>query len=198
MNTDSKTLVQLCLSGNDDAWRQFVEEYRDLVYSICYFRSRSTHDAEDLMQEAFLKIWTNLAAYDPARGALSPWVSTVTRNVTLDRYRRNGKYRVRFSRLRSLSTDPELSPPARSSTRDPTPLDIAASNEITGMVLKEAKKIPPEMWEIIRMKFLHELDNQEIASELRIPEGTVKSRMSRGRAHLAVLLRQLNIAFGAA
>ena len=199
MNTgvNSDELVALCLSGDEDAWGKFVEEYRDLVYGICYFRSRSAHDAEDLMQEAFLKIWTNLGAYDAARGALRAWVSAVTRNVTLDRYRREGMHRATAS-IDEAMNEPGVIAAGEMIDRGPTPLEMAASSQMTGFVLKEAKKIPPEMWEIIRMKFLHELDNHEIAKKLRIPEGTVKSRVSRGRAHLAVLLRPLNVAFNAA
>ncbi|MGB6190916.1 MAG: sigma-70 family RNA polymerase sigma factor [Terracidiphilus sp.] len=199
MNTgvNSDELVALCLSGDEDAWGKFVEEYRDLVYGICYYRSRSAHDAEDLMQEACLKIWTNLGAYDPARGALRAWVSAVTRNVTLDRYRRESMHRATESIDEALNA-PGVIAAGEMIDRGPTPLEIAASSQMTGFVLKEARKIPPEMWEIMRMKFLHELDNHEIAKKLRIPEGTVKSRVSRGRAHLAVLLRPLSVAFNAA
>ncbi len=197
MNTDSEELVGLCLGGDENAWEEFVGEYRELVYGICYFRSRSAHDAEDLMQEAFLKIWSNLGTYDAARGPLRAWISTVTRNVTLDRYRREGKYRGTLSIEESLN---EAGVIAGGEMIDagPTPLEMATSSEMTGFVLKEAKKIPPEMWEIMQMKFLHELDNHEIAKKLRIPEGTVKSRVSRGRAHLAVLLRPLAMTFNAA
>ncbi len=198
MSTDnSEKLVTLCLNGNEDAWEKFVEEYRDLVYGICYYRSRSASDAEDLMQEAFLKIWTNLGSFDPARGTLRAWVSTVTRNVTLDRFRREVKHRAVES-IDETMEEAGIIAAGQVIDSSPTPLEMAASNEMTGFVLKEAKKIPPEMWEIMRMKFLHELDNQEIAQKLRIPEGTVKSRISRGRTHLAVLLRPLTVAFNAA
>lgn len=194
MNPHNEQLVALCLNGDEYAWEKFVAEYRHLVYGICYYRSRSAHDAEDLMQEAFLKIWSNLATFDPARGALRSWVSTVTRNVTLDRYRRDGNRRLTES-LEETTDESGIIAGGHVIDARPTPLDIAASSEITGIVLKEAKKIPPEMWEIIRMKFLHELDNHEIAKKLRIPEGTVKSRISRGRAHLATLLSPLTVAF---
>src|SRR5277367_5145598 len=72
-------LVQLCLNGDDDAWARLVEEYRGLVYSICYLFCGSTQDAEDLVQDTFLKIWMNLASYDPSRGELKGWIATVTR-----------------------------------------------------------------------------------------------------------------------
>jgi RNA polymerase sigma-70 factor, ECF subfamily len=197
MNTAIEELVPLCLNGDEDAWKQFVTEYRDLVYSICRYRSASAHDAEDLTQDAFVKIWANLGSFDPARGTLRAWVSTIARNASLDSYRRNGKQRVTESIDETTDESGVISFGHVIDSR-PTPHDIAASHEMTAMVLKQAEKIPPEMWEIVRMKFLHELDNWEIAQQLRIPEGTVKSRISRGRAHLAFLLSPLNVALGAA
>src|SRR5579862_2884374 len=97
MNTGNKErteLVQLCLNGDDDAWARLVEEYRGLVYSICYLFCGSTQDAEDLVQDTFLKIWMNLASYDPSRGELKGWIATVTRNQRVDRYRRSGQQRL--------------------------------------------------------------------------------------------------------
>jgi RNA polymerase sigma-70 factor, ECF subfamily len=197
MNIGTKELVSLCLNGDEDAWKQFVEEYRDLVYTICRSKSASAHDAEDLMQDVFLKIWANLGSYDPARGTLVAWISTVTRNAGLDKYRRNWKDRKTES-IDESSDEPGVIVFGHVIDSSPTPHDLAASRETTEMVLRQGKKIPPEMWKLVRMKFLHELDNREIAQQLRIPEGTVKSRISRGRAHLASLLSPLNVALGAA
>jgi RNA polymerase sigma-70 factor (ECF subfamily) len=197
METPSEELVQLCLNGDEDAWKQFTEEYRDLVYGICHFRSGTTDDVEDLMQEAFLKIWMNLASYDPARGALRAWISTVTRNAVLDRYRRNGKQRLTDS-IDDALDESGIVAFGQVIDSNPTPHDVTASNEIATMVIEQGKKIPPEMWLIVQMRFLHELDNKEIAQQLRIPEGTVKSRASRGLARLALLLRPLELSLGAA
>jgi RNA polymerase sigma-70 factor, ECF subfamily len=197
MNIGTKELVSLCLKGNEDAWKQFVEEYRDLVYSICLSKSASPHDAEDLMQDVFLKIWANLGSYDPARGTLVAWISTVTRNAGLDKFRRNWRDRMTES-IDETSDESGVIVFGHVIDSSPTPHDLAASCETTEIVLRQGKKIPPEMWEIVRMKFLHELDNREIAQRLRIPEGTVKSRISRGRARLASVLSPLNVALGAA
>lgn len=197
MSTATEELVSLCRNGNEDAWKQFVEEYRDLVYTICRGKSASAHDAEDLMQDAFLKIWANLASYDPARGTLVAWISTVTRNAGLDRFRRGWKDR-KTEPLDETTDESGVIVFGHVIDSSPTPHDIAASRETTEIVLEQGKQIPPQMWEIVRMKFLHELDNREIAQRLRIPEGTVKSRISRGCAQLASLLSPQRIALGAA
>jgi RNA polymerase sigma-70 factor (ECF subfamily) len=203
MNTGGKELVQLCLNGDDDAWAKLVEEYRGLVYSICYLFCGSTQDAEDLVQDTFLKIWMNLASYDPARGELRGWIATVTRNQRVDRYRRSSQQRctdsldtIEVSRDFSGSTATPMS--QRIPDSRPTPHDIAVTSEVTTIVTRAVDRISPEMREVVTMRFVHELDNQEIAHRLRIPEGTVKSRTNRGRAQLAALLSPMRHALGAA
>ncbi len=201
MSGKSAELVQLCLSGDDEAWESLVEQYRGLVYSICYMFCGSTQDAEDLVQDTFVKIWMNLGSYDPARGELKGWIATVTRNQRVDRYRRSGQMRM------TDSIDATIESPNHSGTATlaqripdlrPTPHDVAVTSEITAIVSGAVKKISPEMREVVTMRFVHEMDNQEIAHRLRIPEGTVKSRTNRGRAQLASLLRPMRAALGAA
>jgi RNA polymerase sigma-70 factor (ECF subfamily) len=201
MSAERTELVQLCLSGDDDAWASLVEEYRGLVYSICYLFCGSTQDAEDLVQDTFLKIWMNLASYDPSRGELKGWIATVTRNQRVDRYRRSGQQR-RTDSIDSISEGWDQSGTMTLAQRipdpRPTPHDVAVTSEVTTIVSKAVKKISPEMREVVTMRFVHELDNQEIAHRLRIPEGTVKSRTNRGRAQLASLLTPMRHALGAA
>jgi RNA polymerase sigma-70 factor, ECF subfamily len=204
MNTGSTELVQLCLDGDDSAWAKLVEEYRGLVYSICYLFCGSTQDAEDLVQDTFLKIWMNLASYDPSRGELKGWIATVTRNQRVDRFRRSGQQR-RTDSIDSVSStngqwEQSSAMPLAQRIPDtrPTPHDVAVTSEVTTIVSKAVGKISPEMREVVTMRFVHGFDNQEIAYRLRIPEGTVKSRTNRGRAQLASLLSPMRAALGAA
>ncbi len=204
MNSRSTELVQLCLDGNDNAWAKLVEEYRGLVYSICYLFCGSTQDAEDLVQDTFLKIWMNLASYDPSRGELKGWIATVTRNQRVDRFRRSGQER-RTDSIDSVTAtgsqwDQTNTMPLAQRIPDtrPTPHDVAVTSEVTAIVSEAVDKISPEMREVVTMRFVHGLDNQEIAHRLRIPEGTVKSRTNRGRAQLVSLLSPMRTALGAA
>jgi RNA polymerase sigma-70 factor (ECF subfamily) len=197
-NTGRTELVQLCLSGDDDAWACLVEEYRGLVYSICYLFCGSTQDAEDLVQDTFLKIWMNLASYDPSRGELKGWIATVTRNQRVDRFRRSSQQRLTDSMDEGWDQAGMLALAQRIADSRPTPHDAAVTSEVTAIVSDAVKKISPEMREVVTMRFVHELDNQEIAHRLRIPEGTVKSRTNRGRAQLVSLLSPMRTALGAA
>ena len=192
-------LVQLCLSGDDEAWATLVEEYRGLVYSICYLFCGSTQDAEDLVQDTFLKIWMNLASYDPSRGELKGWIATVTRNQRVDRFRRSGQQRLTDSiDSTGEGRDGFVAMAQRIADSRPTPHDMAVTGEVTAIVSEAVKKISPEMREVVTLRFIHEFDNQEIAHRLRIPEGTVKSRTNRGRNQLASLLSPMRTALGAA
>jgi RNA polymerase sigma-70 factor (ECF subfamily) len=198
MQTERAELVQLCLDGDDAAWSRLVEEYRGLVYSICYLFCGSTQDAEDLMQDTFLKIWANLASYDPARGELKGWIATVTRNQRVDRYRRSGQQRRTDSIDEGWDQSGTMVLAQRIADARPTPHDIAATEEVGAIVSKAVKRVSPEMREVVSLRFVHGMDNQEIAHRLRIPEGTVKSRTNRGRAQLAAMLRPMRAALGAA
>ena len=204
MNKGSTELVQLCLDGDDNAWARLVEEYRGLVYSICYLFCGSTQDAEDLVEDTFLKIWMNLASYDPSRGELKGWIATVTRNQRVDRFRRSGQQR-RTDSMDTVGTtsghwDQTENMPLAQRIPDtrPTPHEVAVTSEVTAIVSKAVDRISPEMREVVTMRFVHGFDNQEIAHRLRIPEGTVKSRTNRGRAQLASLLSPLRTALGTA
>ncbi len=198
MNTGGTDLVQLCLDGDNRAWARLVEEYRGLVYSICFLFCGSTQDAEDLMQDTFLKIWMNLASYDPSRGELKGWIATVTRNQRVDRFRRSGQQRRTDSIDEGWDQSGVLAMAQRIPDSRPNPHESAVSSEITAIVSQAVGKISPEMQEVVTLRFVHELDNQEIAHRLRIPEGTVKSRTNRGRSQLASLLRPMRAALGAA
>ena len=202
MKKGGTELVQLCLDGDDQAWGQLVEEYRGLVYSICYLFCGSSEDVEDLVQDAFLKVYMNLGSFDPARGELKGWIATVARNQRVDRFRRTSQQRITDSLDAAVTHENSGKTAATLAEKladpRPTPLDVAVTSEVTAIVTGAVKKISPEMREVVTMRFVQGMDPQEIAHRLRIPEGTVKSRTNRGRAQLASLLMPMRTALGAA
>ena len=198
MNAEGPELVQLCLKGDDAAWAKLVEEYRGLIYSICHLSCISEQDADDLAQEAFIRIWMSLPSYNPERGGLRSWIASVTRNLRIDRFRRSRHQSITDSM--DEGWDISGSTPLAMQIVDgrPTPHDSAYSTEVAAIVDRETSKISPVMRDVVRLCVVHELDNREIARQLRIPEGTVKSRINRGRAQLASLLNPMGPALGVA
>jgi RNA polymerase sigma-70 factor, ECF subfamily len=186
-----QVLVERCLKGDSFAWTELVKAHHRRVYGLCFRFTGSASDAEDLTQEVFLKVYGNLAAFDLARGTFQTWLTTMTRNLLVDHFRRSRAQRVTDSMDAGWDGDGDEIPLLqRLADKSPTQHDRAVHREIEKMVQDALTKISPELREAVILRDLQDMDYKEIAKVLRIPEGTVKSRISRGRAELARLLER--------
>jgi len=186
-----QVLVERCLKGDSFAWSELVKAHHRRVYSLCYRFTGSPADAEDLTQEVFLKVYGNLRAFDLTRGTFQTWLTTMTRNLLVDYFRRSRALRVTDSIDAGWDGDGDEVPlTQRLAQSGPTPHDRAVQKEIEKMVQDALTKISPELREAVILRDLQDMDYKEIAQVLHIPEGTVKSRISRGRAELARLLER--------
>lgn len=182
---DWPILVTRCLHGDNAAWAELVKAHHGRVYSLCYRFSGSRPDAEDLTQEVFLKVYRNLHSYELAKGRFQTWLTTIARNLLVDHFRR-----TRMQRATSSIDAAEEQGPEMLSSSDPSPYDSAARREMERMVQGALVQLPMEFREVVILRDLEQMDYREIAQMLHIPEGTVKSRISRGRAELARLLER--------
>ena len=198
MDAEGAELVQLCLNGDDAAWARLVKEYKGLIYSICHLSCISEQDADDLAQEAFIRIWMSLSSYNPERGGLRSWISSLTRNLRIDRFRRNRQQSVTDSMDEGWEIAGSTPMAMQIIDGRPTPHESTFSNEVAAIVNRETSKISPVMRDVVTLCMVHEFDNREIARQLRIPEGTVKSRINRGRSQLVSLLNPMRAALGVA
>jgi RNA polymerase sigma-70 factor (ECF subfamily) len=173
------------MAGDNTAWARLVREQHGRIYALCYRFSGSRQDAEDLTQEVFLKVYRNLASFDAAKGSFQTWLTTIARNLLVDHFRRTPMQRVTDS-----IDGGEEGMPEQLSSHDPSPHDFAVRRELERMVQAALVKLPVDYREAVILRDLEEMDYREIAQVLRIPEGTVKSRISRGRAELARLLER--------
>jgi len=190
LEQDWSQIVRLCISGDSGAWAEMVRTHQKRVYGLCYRFTGNAADAEDLTQDVFLKIYSNLGSFDAARGSLPVWISTMTRNLLVDNFRRTRNQRATSSLDDGWDKAEELKPADRLVSSGPTPHESAARKELANMVQGALAKVSVELREAVILRDLQDLDYKEIAQVLSIPEGTVKSRISRGRAELARLLER--------
>jgi RNA polymerase sigma-70 factor (ECF subfamily) len=190
VEVDWAGVVRRCLDGDPAAWAELVKAQHRRVYGLCYRFTGSSHDSEDLTQEVFLKVYGNLASFDVSRGSFPTWLTTLTRNLLVDHFRRGRQQRATDSIDAGWEDASELPIADRLADPQPSPHRLAAAREIERMVQQALTKISPELREAVILRDLQDLDYKEIAQVLRIPEGTVKSRISRGRAELARLLER--------
>ncbi|MEP7352486.1 MAG: sigma-70 family RNA polymerase sigma factor [Acidobacteriota bacterium] len=165
-----------------------VKVHTRRIYAICYRFTGSDHTAQDLTQEVFLRVFRSLAGYRAGEGSFTVWLGRLTRNLLIDNYRRNKRDRVTDSIEEQL---PVLEERTSSSTRADSML---AGRETSEMLQSALQKLTPELREAVILRDLEELEYKEIALVLSVPEGTVKSRINRGRAELARVLRQRGVA----
>ena len=184
-------LVRRCVSGDAAAWEEIVQRYHRRIYNICYRFAGDAENAQDLTQEVFIKMYRTLGTYDPAKGALMTWVTTITRNLLVDHFRKSKGDRITES-LDSTSSEREDAQPLSEQIADGRLAPDAAveGRETREKVHLALQKLSPELREAVILRDLQDMDYREIATALRVPEGTVKSRINRGRAELARLLQR--------
>ncbi len=154
-------LVRRCLAGDQAAWGELVDRYSRYVYAICMQAySLSSHDAEDVFQETFARVYIHLERLnDPA--ALRPWIAQVTRRLCVDRIRGGD---------REVATEEVEPQEADESMRQ---LDDALG------VHQAMSQLAPHCQEILDRFFCRDQSYHEIGEALDIPPGTIASRISR-------------------
>ena len=192
---EQKLLAELasrCLAGDAAAWEQLARTQHRRIYGICYRFTGSQSDAEDMTQEAFLKVYRNLASFDPAKGGFTTWLTTLTRNLLVDNYRRSRMERASDS-LDETYDGEEDGPSKADRLADSRPSQEhhVSGLELRAQIQEALQQVSPELREAVILRDLEDMDYKEIAEVLGVPQGTVKSRISRGRSELARLLKRI-------
>jgi RNA polymerase sigma-70 factor, ECF subfamily len=184
-------LVRRCIAGDAVAWEEIVQRYHRRIYNICYRFAGSSDDAQDLTQEVFIRMYRTLNSYDVGRGAFMTWVTTLTRNLLVDHFRKTKHDRLTDSLDTTASDNPDaMTLSDRIPDEGPAPDSGVQSRETRDAVHQALQKLSPELREAVILRDLQDMDYREIATVLKVPEGTVKSRINRGRAELARLLQR--------
>jgi RNA polymerase sigma-70 factor (ECF subfamily) len=179
-----ETLIQRCLAGDQLAWEAIVRQYRRKVFNVAYKFVGRHDEAEDLTQDIFLKVFKSLDTFD-RRANFQTWLISVSRNLCIDHYRSVRKERETIDRDVDST---EVSPP---SVGIPSQLAALEQRDRVELLREAMAALPATLRTAVLMRDIQECSYHEIARALKLPEGTVKSRINRGRTELARQIRKL-------
>ena len=180
-----RELLKRCLGGNNAAWETLLKYHNRKIYNLCYRFTGRAVEAEDLTQEIFIKVFQTLKSYDEAQGAFTVWLSRVARNHLVDHYRRTKKDRV------TSSLEDEAGVMERRPASGPPPSGRVETREQREYLQAALDQLSPDLREAVILRDLNDLDYEEVAAVLSVPQGTVKSRINRGRLELAKALKRM-------
>jgi len=169
------------------AWEEIVTLFSRRIFNLAYRFTSNAEAAEDLTQEVFIRIYRTLDQYDSKQGDLANWLMRLARNLVIDDYRhrqRNPQNSMAEAvddhqyHLRSVGSSAQREMERR---------------ELSAQVQEGIDKLPPDLITCVILRDLEELSYQEIVEMLQIPEGTVKSRINRGRIELAKILKRMRV-----
>jgi RNA polymerase sigma-70 factor (ECF subfamily) len=176
-------LIEKCLSGDQLAWETIVKQNWRKVFNVAYKFVGKHDEAEDLTQDIFLKIFKALNTFD-RRANFQTWIVSISRNLCIDHYRSVRKERQTIAREVDAN---DLQP----ASTDRGPYAAAEHQDLRAMLRQALHGLPLTLRTAVVLRDLQELSYQEIADRLNLPEGTVKSRINRGRLELGRQLKRL-------
>ena len=167
--TIEKTIEQV-LSGDDEAFSILVNVYKNRVFSLAYRMITSKEEAEDISQEVFFKVYSNLKYYDPKKAKFSTWIYKITYNRCMD-FLRRGKY--------TLPLEEEVLP-----TYNNTPEEMAIISEEIHGLNKAVNELPEDYRIPLTLYHFHGLSYNEICQVMDVHLSIVKNRLYRARKML--------------
>ncbi|WNI29442.1 RNA polymerase sigma factor SigE [Streptomyces sp. ITFR-6] len=160
------------------SWEEIVSTHSGRVYRLAYRLTGNQHDAEDLTQEVFVRVFRSLSTYTP--GTFEGWLHRITTNLFLDMVRR--KQRIRFDSLGDDAAE-------RLPSREPSPQQVFNDTHFDADVQQALDTLAPEFRAAVVLCDIEGLSYEEIAATLGVKLGTVRSRIHRGRSHLRKALK---------
>jgi len=159
------------------SWDEIVRTHSARVYRLAYRLTGNKHDAEDLTQDVFIRVFRSLSTYTP--GTFEGWLHRITTNLFLDHARR--KQRIRFDALADDAAE-------RLPGREPSPAQVYEDTHLDPEVQAALGALPPDFRAAVVLCDIEGLSYEEIAATLGIKLGTVRSRIHRGRSQLRAAL----------
>jgi RNA polymerase sigma-70 factor (ECF subfamily) len=185
--TNGADLVRRARGGDGVAWEEIVQAYSRRIFNLAYRFTSNPDAAEDLTQEVFIRIYRTLDQYDPKQGDLANWLMRLARNLIIDDYR----HRQRNPQNTMADTVDDHQYHLRSVGNSAH--KQMERRELAAQVQEGIDKLPGDLKTCVILRDIEEMTYQEIVDVLQIPEGTVKSRINRGRIELAKILRRMRV-----
>ncbi len=179
--------MRRCRAGDGTAWEEIVSAFSRRIFNLAFRFTSSVEAAEDLTQEVFIRIYRTLDQYDPKQGDLANWLMRLARNLIIDDYRHRQR-----NPQNSMADDVENHSFHLRAVGTSAHKEIER-RELARQVQEGIDKLPPDLRTCVILRDIEELTYQEIVDLLKIPEGTVKSRINRGRIELAKILRRMRV-----
>lgn len=180
-------LVRRARAGDGTAWEDIVTAFSRRIFNLAYRFTSSPDAAEDLTQEVFIRVYRSLEQYDPKQGDLANWLMLLARNLIIDDYR----HRARNPQNSMADAVDDHTYHLRAVGN--TAHKEMERKELAHQVQQGIDKLPEDLRTCVILRDIEELTYQEIVDVLQIPEGTVKSRINRGRIELAKILRRMRV-----
>lgn len=177
-------LIERCLKREEAAWEQIIQRYKRKVFGIAYKFTGRFEEAEDLTQEVFLKVFKALDTYKKEQ-EFSWWLVSISRNACIDYYRSMKRERKVVSENIDKFKDFRF--------EGISPQGNLEAAERAQALRKSLNELPDDLRRVLILRDLKGLSYREIADQLGLVEGTVKSRIHRGRAELAEKIKGLAI-----
>lgn len=187
MDVIVKQRIKQVIKGDQNAFAEIVELYKDKVFQLCYRMLGNRHEAEDMAQEAFLRAYVNITKFNQSR-KFSTWLYRIATNLCIDRIRK--KKPDYYLDAEVPGTD-GLNMYSQIEADTVKPEEEVENLELQEVIQKEILKLPDKYRSVIVLKYIEELQLQEISEILEIPLGTVKTRIHRGREALRKQLRNV-------
>lgn len=176
------TIIERARSGDGRAFAQLVEIYQTPVHNLCYRLLGNAHDAQDAAQEAFLRAYSGLASYNPAR-PFKTWLFSIAHHHCIDRLRRQRPAWF------SLDDEPAMDTASWHSAA-PTPEECAVRREREVEIQALLRHLPPKDRGAVIMRYWYDLSYEEIAEATATTVSAVKSRLHRARNVLAPMVAE--------
>jgi RNA polymerase sigma factor (sigma-70 family) len=180
-------LVRRCRSGDGAAWEEIVQTYSRRVYNLAYRFTSRADSAEDLTQDVFVRVYRSLEQYDAKQGDLQNWLMRLARNLVIDDYRKRQRAPQDEAADDLEEHKYHLRSAGNSVQRE------MERRELGAQVQAGIDKLSADLRTCVILRDIEELSYQDIVDLLKIPEGTVKSRINRGRIELAKILRRMRV-----